>query len=230
MTPVALAQQWADELALHAPSLKVLVYDGWSKMQIPLTESDALKRRAARAAAYSKRGKSASRNSSQPGSRASSTAPVRGKRALTVDADMNVTQDDGDISDDDFVDWCSYVNGFDVCITTYNVLQHDLRVARAPPTRPRRANVTYSQDARARSPLIMCEWYRVIMDEVQMVGGGQAECVHTILPHSDLVLTESNREMVSLIPRLSSFAVSGTPARTQVADLLHVLRSAYDMT
>ena len=32
------------------------------------------------------------------------------------------------------------------------------------------------------------------------------------------------REMVSLIPRLSSFAVSGTPAKTQPADLIHVLR------
>lgn len=32
------------------------------------------------------------------------------------------------------------------------------------------------------------------------------------------------REMVSLIPRLFSFAVSGTPARTQVPDLIRVLR------
>lgn len=30
--------------------------------------------------------------------------------------------------------------------------------------------------------------------------------------------------MVSLIPRLSSFAVSGTPARAQVSDLMSVLR------
>ena len=30
--------------------------------------------------------------------------------------------------------------------------------------------------------------------------------------------------MVSLIPRLSSFAVSGTPARAQVSDLISVLR------
>lgn len=30
--------------------------------------------------------------------------------------------------------------------------------------------------------------------------------------------------MVSLIPRLTSFAVSGTPARSQVSDLSHVLR------
>ena len=30
--------------------------------------------------------------------------------------------------------------------------------------------------------------------------------------------------MVSLIPRLSSFAVSGTPARSQISDMIHVLR------
>lgn len=33
-----------------------------------------------------------------------------------------------------------------------------------------------------------------------------------------------DRQMVSLIPRLSSFAVSGTPAKSQVADLSHVLK------
>ena len=37
------------------------------------------------------------------------------------------------------------------------------------------------------------------------------------------------REMVSLIPRLSSFAVSGTPAKTQIADLIHVLKYGFIM-
>ncbi|KAK7680847.1 hypothetical protein QCA50_016157 [Cerrena zonata] len=107
---------------------------------------------------------------------------------------------------DGLVDWCTYVSDFDVVITTYNVLQQDLGVARPPPVRPRRNNVQYSNLERSRSPLIMCEWYRVIMDEVQMAGGGKTE------------------EMVSLIPRLSSFAVSGTPARAQISDMIHVLK------
>lgn len=34
----------------------------------------------------------------------------------------------------------------------------------------------------------------------------------------------TQREMVSLIPRVSSFAVSGTPARSTVDDLIHVLK------
>jgi E3 ubiquitin-protein ligase SHPRH len=32
--------------------------------------------------------------------------------------------------------------------------------------------------------------------------------------------------MVSLIPRISSFAVSGTPARAHVSDLIHLLKQA----
>ena len=94
-------------------------------------------------------------------------------------SDINNGDDDDD--DDGILDWCSYINTFDVCITTYNVLRQDLTVARAPPVRPRREDVTYSNVERARSPLVMCEWYRVIMDEVQMVGGGKIEWVSRIL-------------------------------------------------
>lgn len=74
-------------------------------------------------------------------------------------------------------DWCTYVNGYDVCITTYGVLAHDFRVALPPPPRPRREVATYVDAPRARSPLVMCEWYRVIMDEVQSVGGGKTAYV-----------------------------------------------------
>lgn len=70
------------------------------------------------------------------------------------------------------------------------------------------------------------------MDEVQVMGAGRIEYVLTSLPDLFLLsfpkgkaLTlDAYREMVSLIPRISSWAVSGTPARVQVADLMHVLR------
>ncbi|KAI8992837.1 SNF2 family N-terminal domain-containing protein [Trametes punicea] len=198
VTPPSLAPQWADELATHAPSLKVLVYDGWQKVPVPITEQDA-------AAEHEKRRKQKAKGKA----RASKlkNAHKRNKKALNAD-DMDLDRDASmkDDDTDEVLDWCKYVNKFDVCITTYTVLQHELGVARPPPDRPRRAFVDYGVMSRARSPLVMCEWYRVIMDEVQMVGGGKAE------------------EMVSLIPRLSSFAVSGTPARSQVADLIHVLK------
>ncbi|KZT00238.1 uncharacterized protein LAESUDRAFT_816623 [Laetiporus sulphureus 93-53] len=223
VTPVALAPQWVDEFARHAPTLKVLMYDGWAKIRMPITEADAMKARQEKRQQLERR--SGGRSRGKP--TASIEQAVRGKRGKrpvrrgpkrkadqeNEDGDMEAEVEEhmdlaeGDDSDDfGIMDWCTYVNTFDVCITTYAVLQHDLTVARPPPTRPRRATVNYGDNERIRSPLVMCEWYRVVMDEVQMVGGGKAE------------------EMVSLIPRLSSFAVSGTPARTQVSDLIHVLK------
>ena len=71
--------------------------------------------------------------------------------------------------------WCDFINQYDVCIATYSTLQQDLGVARPPIQRPRRQNVKYEIIERDRSPLVMVEWFRVIMDEVQMVGGGKAE-------------------------------------------------------
>ena len=95
--------------------------------------------------------------------------------AMDVDKREGDADADAESDEEEILDWCAYVNTFDVCITTYNTLQHDLGVARPPPTRPRRNFVQYSTANRPRSPLVMCEWYRVIMDEVQMVGGGKAE-------------------------------------------------------
>lgn len=58
-----------------------------------------------------------------------------------------------------------------------------------------------------------------------MVGGGKASYVFRQLYldylHSQVLSTS---EMVSLIPRFSSFAVSGTPAKTRVSDLSYVLK------
>lgn len=54
----------------------------------------------------------------------------------------------------------------------------DLGVARAPLQRPRREVAKYVEIYRDRSPLVMVEWNRVIMDEVQMVGGGKTEFAH----------------------------------------------------
>ncbi|KAI9061801.1 hypothetical protein FKP32DRAFT_1594010 [Trametes sanguinea] len=193
VTPPSLAPQWLDEFATHAPTLRVLVYDGWQKVPVPINEQDVAEQREMRR--QEKIIKRQNAKKKQKG--------ARGNGEMDMDAD-----DDALDGLEKLQTWCEYVNTFDVCITTYTVLQHDLGVARPPPNRPRRTFVNYGSypGARARSPLVMCEWYRVIMDEVQMAGGGKTE------------------EMVSLIPRLSSFAVSGTPARSQVADLIHVLR------
>ncbi|KAJ7743179.1 SNF2 family N-terminal domain-containing protein [Mycena metata] len=206
VTPPALASQWIDELKLHAPSLKVLIYEGWNKLQVPISAADVEKERIRRLRAVS-RGKGKGK-----GKGVSKRTAAKGKRKYSDDDDES--DDDKDDLDEDeagedvgeIVDWCSYVQGYDVVVTTYQTLKTDVNVARAAPPRPRREDVVYSNVERPRSPLILVEWNRVVMDEVQMVGGGQVE------------------DMVSLIPRLASFAVSGTPARTQIADLIHVLR------
>jgi SNF2 family DNA or RNA helicase len=62
--------------------------------------------------------------------------------------------------------WPAYINDFDVCVTTYDILRSDFNVARIPPVRPVRQITKYSRDQRPISPLVLCEWYRVIMDEV----------------------------------------------------------------
>lgn len=104
-------------------------------------------------------------------SRSKSAASIRGKsKARSGEGETPAPEDNNE-------EWCSYINEYDVCITTYNVLTNDLHVARPPARRPRRDGVSYVNIERQRSPLVTCEWYRVIMDEVQMVGGGKTEWV-----------------------------------------------------
>jgi E3 ubiquitin-protein ligase SHPRH len=200
VTPPSLASQWADELALHAPTLKVFVYNGWSKLGVPVTQADVQAERALRKKARSRsalmygdgllhggkarRGSTSTSSSNETGW---NKPGVRGRQQRVNGTDGDVSGDPGSDTaesrsgakgeDADAVrDWCSFIHGFDVCITTYNTLRYDFNVARAPIIRPRRDCVDYtSSEQRSRSPLIMCEWYRVIMDEVQMVGGGNTE-------------------------------------------------------
>lgn len=185
VTPPALQQQWIDEIKTHAPSLKVLVYEGWSKV-IPKPKKPRKK------ATKKVNPRAASRHAS-----------------ALIDEATPVPVDDLEAREQSF-DWPTEANKYDVVITTYQVLKTDFNVARAARLRPRRENVVYLnseyRNNSPRSPLVRVEWFRVVMDEVQMVGGGRTE------------------DMVSLIPRLSSLAVSGTPARAQVADLIRVLR------
>ncbi|KAJ3551190.1 hypothetical protein NM688_g4853 [Phlebia brevispora] len=192
VTPQQLAQQWIDELATHAPSLRVLVYEGWTKVKVPISEADLV-------AALQRKSNAIARKHKK-------NAKGKRTRSPTDDEDYGMTIAEQEQEEERMTDWCTHVQTYDVCITTYTTLAHDLGVARPPPVRPRRTGTTYVDLPRARSPLVMCEWHRVIMDEVQMVGGGKTA------------------EMVSLIPRVSSFAVSGTPARAQVSDLIHVFK------
>lgn len=156
VTPATLATQWSDELKAHAPGLKVLVYDGWTNVKVPISESQIEHVRQKRQSEKQK----ATRKAARAGTKAQAQANIKKKgKATAVDIDaMDV--DDGE--EEEIVDWCAYAHSFDVVITTYNVLQLDLNVARAPPSRPRRDGVVYANVERPRSPLIMVEWARVV--------------------------------------------------------------------
>ena len=172
-------QQWVDEIKSHSPSLRVLVYDGWTKLPKHVQHSP--------------------KNSPYIADENLKLKQMtKGKQHTAVDNDHNDLKNTGrDESTSSLVDWATYANSFDVCITTYNVLQQDLNVARTPPKRPRRESAEYSKTARVRSPLVCVEFFRVIMDEVclfmfrldgqptalqvQMVGGGRTLCVSVML-------------------------------------------------
>lgn len=125
-------QQWIDELRILAPSLRVLAYDGWSKVSVPI-------------------------------SRASSSNDVKRKTSTTGN---DVEMADANEEDDKLMDWCNFVNTFDVCVTTFPTLQQDLGLDRPPPDRPRRSITAYLNVERPRSPHVICE-YRVIMGELR---------------------------------------------------------------
>ena len=144
-----MAPQWREELETHAPTLKVLFYEGWTKVNVPITNNPLEIERLARTR---KSKKAAKKNG-----------------LLAVDKDIKTRDDNGN-----YLEWCDYVQQFDVVITTYSILRSEIHVARPAPERLRREDASYSSVKVARSPLVMVEWKRVVMDEVQMVGGGQA--------------------------------------------------------
>lgn len=163
MTPPSLAGQWKEEFEKHAPSLKVLMYDGWSKVKVPITRREV----------DLKRLQNMKHDAVKPNEGKGKAAAVAGE-AMDVDSEgiAATTASINGESSDSVVEWSDFVHGYDVVITTYQTLRSDLYVAHPDPKRPRRTAVVYE---RPRSPLVMVEWKRVVMDEVQMVGGGKAE-------------------------------------------------------
>jgi E3 ubiquitin-protein ligase SHPRH len=151
----------------NAPTLKVLIYDGWTKVAVPIVKDDReLQLGSLRLdddnLQKKKNGAKGKKRASDDSDYTDSTVaeestPRRSKRRRNNQ-----------------LDWCNHVHQFDVVITTYSVLRSEIWVARPPPDRPKREDAMYTTTARARSPLVMVKWQRVVMDEVQMVGGGQA--------------------------------------------------------
>lgn len=105
-------------------------------------------------------------------------------------------------SSTEFID--KLANDYDVVLTTYQTLSKELWLAVEPPKREMRHARKYE---RPRSPLMQMLWWRVCLDEAQMVESG---------------VTAAAR-VACRLPRVHSWAVSGTPLRKNVEDLFGLL-------
>jgi E3 ubiquitin-protein ligase SHPRH len=93
---------------------------------------------------------------------------------------------------------------YDVVITTYFVLSAELHFTTKPSERPRRHELKYE---RPNSPLTQVSWWRLCLDEAQMVENS---------------MTHASK-LCCLIPRENSWAITGTPVKDDVQDLLGLL-------
>ena len=91
-------------------------------------------------------------------------------------------------------------NNFDVILTAYQVLAREVHFAEDPPARNMRRERKFD---RKRSPLVQVQFWRAVMDEAQMI---------------ETSVTAAAR-VACRIPRVHSWAVSGTPLRKDVSDL-----------
>ena len=93
---------------------------------------------------------------------------------------------------------------YDVVLTTYHVLSREIHHAKPPPDRNMRHKKQYEH---RRSPLVGVSWWRVCLDEAQMVESGVSQAAI----------------VARVIPRVNAWAVSGTPVRKDVLDLRGLL-------
>lgn len=221
VTPQSLLNQWVSEMKLHAPSLRVCIYPGWAVLikQVEKRRKATLKERSKQAARNLKRERVKFRNETRR-KYAKGADGVKIEPESDYDEDyVEMESEEEEEEDDEFAPtpktedgeslldltqqaFLEYIRGFDVVITSYQTLSTDLNVADPAPRRSRRSTANYRLNERPRSPLIMVEWWRVIMDEVQL--------------QSD---SSTSAQMVSKIPRQCSLAMSGTPARSSISDL-----------
>ncbi|TKX25328.1 ATP-dependent helicase-like protein [Elsinoe australis] len=95
--------------------------------------------------------------------------------------------------------------GADIVLVTYHILAGEIHFAVDPPDRALRHKS--KQLKRKRSPLVQMDWWRVCLDEAQMVESGVSKAAQT----------------ASLIPRHNAWAISGTPVKKDVQDLRGLL-------
>lgn len=93
---------------------------------------------------------------------------------------------------------------YDVVLTTYNVIARELHYALKIPNRSMRQERKYE---RVISPLVKLQFWRVLLDEVQLVETGVGNAA----------------QVARIIPRFHAWGVSGTPVRNELSDLAGLL-------
>lgn len=95
--------------------------------------------------------------------------------------------------------------GNDVVITTYNVLSREVHHAGVAPT----WTLRHEKKVKIRqSPLVGISWWRVCLDEAQMIESGVSGAAR----------------IARLIPRVNAWAITGTPIRKDMRDLFGLLQ------
>ena len=92
----------------------------------------------------------------------------------------------------------------DVVVTTYSVLAAEINFTALNPEKSLRKESKYP---RQKSPLMQLSWWRVVMDEAQMIESGVSKAA----------------VVARMIPRINAWCVTGTPVRKDVNDLLGLL-------
>ncbi|KAG0052998.1 hypothetical protein BGZ83_001816 [Gryganskiella cystojenkinii] len=93
---------------------------------------------------------------------------------------------------------------FDIVLTTYNMLAKELDYA-IQHDRPRRYRQIYVP---RKSAFVQIDWWRVCLDEAQLIEGSVSRAA----------------TMACMIPRVMSWAVSGTPVKRHLEDLHSLLQ------
>ncbi|KAF4629349.1 hypothetical protein G7Y89_g8800 [Cudoniella acicularis] len=89
----------------------------------------------------------------------------------------------------------------DIVISTYYVLTAEIHFT---PLNPEKTLRRASKYPRARSPLMALQFFRVVMDEAQMIESGVSAAA----------------KLARMVPRVNAWCVTGTPITKEVGDLL----------
>ncbi|KAH8646058.1 SNF2 family N-terminal domain-containing protein [Tricladium varicosporioides] len=92
----------------------------------------------------------------------------------------------------------------DVVVSTYTVLSEELNFTKLNPEKTLRRAAKYPRE---KSPLMALQFFRVVMDEAQMIESGVSKPAL----------------LARMVPRVNSWCVTGTPITKEVGDLVGLL-------